>query len=146
MNDYERMARVIRHLDESFHQQPSLEDLAAAAGLSPSHFQRLFSKFTGVTPQDFVQCLTVEHAKQMLREGASVLDSALNAGLSGPGRRSRPLRDAGGRLPGRSKERRPRPDHSLRIWPHPFWGVPAGSNGARNLRAVICRSRSVPTC
>ncbi|MFP6895164.1 MAG: methylated-DNA--[protein]-cysteine S-methyltransferase [Roseibacillus sp.] len=82
MNDYERMARVIRHLDESFHQQSSLEDLAAAAGLSPSHFQRLFSKLTGVTPKDFVQCLTAEHAKQMLREGASVLD----AGLSGPGR------------------------------------------------------------
>ncbi|MFM1558681.1 MAG: AraC family transcriptional regulator [Roseibacillus sp.] len=82
MNDYERMARVIRHLDESFHQQSSLEDLAAAAGLSPSYFQRLFSKLTGVTPKDFVQCLTAEHAKQMLREGASVLD----AGLSGPGR------------------------------------------------------------
>lgn len=69
MNDYERMARVIRHLDESFHQQSSLEDLAAAAGLSPSYFQRLFSKLTGVTPKDFVQCLTAEHAKQMLREG-----------------------------------------------------------------------------
>ena len=69
MNDYERMARVIRHLDESFHQQSSLEDLAAVAGLSPSYFQRLFSKLTGVTPKDFVQCLTAEHAKQMLREG-----------------------------------------------------------------------------
>ena len=121
MNDYERMARVIRHLDESFHQQSSLEDLAAAAGLSPSYFQRLFSKLTGVTPKDFVQCLTAEHAKQMLREGVSVLDSALDAGLSGPGRRSRPLRDAGGRLPGRSKERRPRPDHSgYGFGPTPF--------------------------
>ncbi|MEO1842704.1 MAG: AraC family transcriptional regulator [Akkermansiaceae bacterium] len=86
MNDYERMARVIRHLDESFHQQPSLEDFAATAGLSPSHFHRLFSKLTGVTPKDFVQCLTAQHAKQMLREGASVLNSALDAGLSGPTR------------------------------------------------------------
>jgi AraC family transcriptional regulator of adaptative response/methylated-DNA-[protein]-cysteine methyltransferase len=86
MNDYERMAAVIRFLDQGYRQQPTLADLASAAGLSTSHFHRLFVKWIGVTPKDFVQCLTAEHAKGLLRKGASVLDAALDSGLSGPGR------------------------------------------------------------
>lgn len=86
MNDYERMARVLRFLDCEYVRQPSLNELAAASGLSPSHFHRLFSKWVGVTPKDFVQCLTAEHAKELLRHGTSVLDCALETGLSGPGR------------------------------------------------------------
>jgi AraC family transcriptional regulator, regulatory protein of adaptative response / methylated-DNA-[protein]-cysteine methyltransferase len=86
MSDYERVARVIRYLDEHHTEQPDLAALAGHAGLSPFHFHRLFSAWTGVTPKDFLQCLTITHAKAMLRGGGSVLDSALDAGLSGPGR------------------------------------------------------------
>lgn len=86
MNDYERIARVIRRLDETHMEQPGLADLAACAGLSLFHFHRLFSAWAGVTPKDFLQCLTLAHVKSLLREGASVLDAALAAGLSGPGR------------------------------------------------------------
>lgn len=86
MNDFDRIASVIRYLDEHHVSQPSLADLAAAAGLSESHFHRLFHRWAGVTPKDFLQCLTAEHAKRCLRDSASVLDTALNAGLSGPGR------------------------------------------------------------
>ncbi len=86
MNDYERVARVIRFLDQHHTEQPDLADLAAAAGLSPFHFHRLFSIWAGVTPKDFLQCLTLEHVKQLLRDGDNVFDAALNAGLSGPGR------------------------------------------------------------
>ena len=86
MNDYERVANVIRFLDRHHTEQPDLTVLARAAGLSPFHFHRLFSTWAGVTPKDFLQCLTVEHAKQLLREGDNVLDAAINAGLSGPGR------------------------------------------------------------
>ena len=86
MNDFARVARVIRHLDAHHSEQPALGDLAAASGLSASHFHRLFHRWAGVTPKDFVQCLTVEHAKRQLRDSASVLDAALDAGLSGPGR------------------------------------------------------------
>ena len=86
MNDFARVANVIRYLDENHTRQPALGDLAAASGLSESHFHRLFHRWAGVTPKDFLQCLTVEHAKQRLRESASVLDAALDAGLSGPGR------------------------------------------------------------
>ena len=86
MNDYERIANVIRFLDRHHTDQPDLNELAAAAGLSPSHFHRLFSAWAGVTPKDFLQCLTLEHVKQLLFDGHNVFDAALDAGLSGPGR------------------------------------------------------------
>ena len=86
VNDYERIARVISYLDENVAEQPDLAQLAAQAGLSPHHFHRLFSKWAGVTPKDFLQCLTLNRAKTLLQRGQSVLDAALDAGLSGPGR------------------------------------------------------------
>lgn len=86
MNDFDRIAAVIRYLDEHHVAQPSLANLAAASQLSEFHFHRLFHRWAGVTPKDFLQCLTVEHAKQRLRASASVLDVALDVGLSGPGR------------------------------------------------------------
>lgn len=86
MNDYERIARVIRLLDERHTEQPDLAALAGSAGLSQFHFHRLFSAWAAITPKDFLQCLTVAHAKELLREGRGVLDVALSAGLSGPGR------------------------------------------------------------
>ena len=86
VNDYERIAKVIRFLDQRHAEQPSLEMLAGEAGLSPFHFHRLFSAWAGITPKDFLQCLTLGHAQSLLRRGESVLDAALDAGLSGPGR------------------------------------------------------------
>ena len=86
MNDYERIARVIRFLDASHVEQPDLTTLAGRAGLSPFHFHRLFATWAGVTPKDFLQCLTLAHAKELLRDGESILDAALESGLSGPGR------------------------------------------------------------
>jgi AraC family transcriptional regulator of adaptative response/methylated-DNA-[protein]-cysteine methyltransferase len=84
--DYARIERVIRRLDEGFLEQPSLEELAEAAGLSASHFQRLFSRWAGISPKRFLQFLTVEHAKRRLAESRPVLEAALECGLSGPGR------------------------------------------------------------
>jgi len=86
MNDYERIARVIGYLDEHHTEQPELAVLARQAGLSQFHFHRLFSTWAGVTPKDFLQCLTVAHVKELLRNGGSVLNTAMEAGLSGPGR------------------------------------------------------------
>lgn len=86
MNDYERVAQAIRYLDQHQADQPDLAALARHAGLSPFHFHRLFSTWAGVTPKDFLQCLTLEHVKTLMGQGASVLDAALDAGLSGPGR------------------------------------------------------------
>lgn len=86
MNDYERVARIIRFLDARHVEQPDLDKLAARAGLSRFHFHRLFSRWAGVTPKDFLQCLTVRHVRERLRRGESVLEAALNEGLSSPGR------------------------------------------------------------
>src|ERR1700752_2708840 len=86
MNDYERVASVIRFLDRHHTEQPDLAELASGVGLSPFHFHRLFSKWAGVTPKDFLQCLTMAHAKKLLRDGETALAAALNSGLSGPGR------------------------------------------------------------
>lgn len=84
--DYERVARAIEYLRRFRARQP---DLAATAGhvhLSEHHFQRLFTRWAGVSPKRFLQFLTVEHAKGRLAAARSLLDLAGEAGLSGPGR------------------------------------------------------------
>ena len=86
MQAYERVARVIRYLESHHTAQPDLSALAAHAGVSPFHLHRLFRAWAGVTPKDFLQCLTAAHARARLHAGASVFDAALDAGLSGPGR------------------------------------------------------------
>jgi len=84
--DWKRMARAIRYLSENYLEQPSLDAAADAVGLSPFHFQRLFTRYAGVSPKSFVGHLTLDHAKRELAQGRSVLDAALEAGLSGPSR------------------------------------------------------------
>jgi AraC family transcriptional regulator of adaptative response/methylated-DNA-[protein]-cysteine methyltransferase len=86
MNDYDRIARVLRYVDEHRAEQPGLTALAREAGLSLFHFHRLFSTWAGVTPKNFLQWLTFSRAQGLLRDGASVLAAALESGLSGPGR------------------------------------------------------------
>jgi AraC family transcriptional regulator of adaptative response/methylated-DNA-[protein]-cysteine methyltransferase len=83
---HRRIARAIRFLSDHYLEQPRLEDAAAAAALSPYHFQRIFTRYVGISPKAFVGALTLDHAKADLLEGASVLDAALDAGLSGPSR------------------------------------------------------------
>ena len=82
----ERIARVIRYLDEHYADQPALSELATRAGLSEHHFHRLFSTWAAITPKDFLQCLTLSHVKRLLESGKDILETALDAGLSGPGR------------------------------------------------------------
>ena len=86
MNDYERIAGAIRFLDAHRLEQPDLATVSARIGLSPSHFHRVFSEWAGATPKDFLQCLTLSHARELLRHGENVLDASLESGLSGPGR------------------------------------------------------------
>lgn len=84
--NWRRMGRAIRFLSANYLDQPTLEDAASAVGLSPFHFQRLFSRYVGVSPKNFVAHLTLDHAKRDLAQGRSLLDTALDAGLSGPSR------------------------------------------------------------
>ena len=84
--NYARIARAIAYLAEEFTSQPSLEQAARVAGLSPYHFQREFARLAGVSPKAFVSHLTLERAKTALAEGQSVMGAAFEAGLSGPSR------------------------------------------------------------
>jgi len=86
MNEYDRIARVIRYLDERHARQPGLDELAGIAGLSRSSFDRVFLAWAGITPEDFLQCLTLEYAKALLRRGQDVLAAVRDAGLPGPRR------------------------------------------------------------
>jgi AraC family transcriptional regulator of adaptative response/methylated-DNA-[protein]-cysteine methyltransferase len=81
-----QVAAAIRYVVEHYQEQPALEDMAAAAGMSPFHFQRVFRRWAGISPKRFLQYVTLEHAKRALAADASVLDAALDSGLSGPSR------------------------------------------------------------
>lgn len=84
--DYERIAMALRAIEGAGTEQPDLSALAAAVGLSPHHFQRLFRRWVGVSPKRFLQALTLTDAKARLAASESVLDAAFGAGLSGPSR------------------------------------------------------------
>ncbi len=84
--DFARIAKAIRYIDEHFREQPRLEDVAAQAGLSEFHFNRLFRRWAGVTPKQYLTAVTGAAAREALAGKASVLDAAYAVGLSGPGR------------------------------------------------------------
>ena len=85
--DYRRVERGIAYIAAHFREGPALEDVAAAAHVSPFHFQRMFTAWAGVSPKTFARYLSLDHARHALRSGgASLLGAALDSGLSGPGR------------------------------------------------------------
>ncbi|NIG53365.1 methylated-DNA--[protein]-cysteine S-methyltransferase [Chitinophaga sp. Cy-1792] len=87
MNNYDKVATAITFIREHFREQPDLSEIAAAAHLSPYHFQRVFAEWAGVSPKKFLQYLTLDYAKQLLREeNTTLLDAAFETGLSGTSR------------------------------------------------------------
>jgi AraC family transcriptional regulator of adaptative response/methylated-DNA-[protein]-cysteine methyltransferase len=84
--DYDRVASAIRYIAANRLEQPALEDVADAMGLSPFHAQRLFTRWAGISPKRFLGLLTVEHAKALLRSDESVMGAAYEVGLSGSSR------------------------------------------------------------
>ena len=84
--DYEVVRQNLEYLRQHWREQPSLEGLAERSGLSAAHLQRLFMRWAGLSPKAFVQALTIDHARKLLRDSASVLETSYEVGLSGPGR------------------------------------------------------------
>jgi AraC family transcriptional regulator, regulatory protein of adaptative response / methylated-DNA-[protein]-cysteine methyltransferase len=86
MSDYARIEKALGYLAANVDEQPDLDRVAAEIGLSPFHFQRLFTRWVGVSPKKFLQYLSLGRAKECLAQAGSVLDASFAAGLSGPGR------------------------------------------------------------
>src|SRR5215471_16561085 len=85
--NFQRIEEAIGFITENFKSQPNLDEVARKVHLSPFHFQRLFTDWAGVSPKKFLQFLTVEHAKNILKEKqTSLFDAAFETGLSGTGR------------------------------------------------------------
>jgi len=77
---------ALKYIEENFKSQPSLEEIAVHLNISPFHLQRTFKEWVGISPKRFLQFLTVDHARQLLKESRSVLDATFESGLSSPGR------------------------------------------------------------
>jgi AraC family transcriptional regulator of adaptative response/methylated-DNA-[protein]-cysteine methyltransferase len=84
--DYDIVRRAIAFLSEHWRAQPEIEAVAEAAGVSASDLHHLFRRWAGITPKAFLQAITLDHARRLLRDSASVLDASFEVGLSGPGR------------------------------------------------------------
>ena len=84
--DYAVVRRAIAFVCERWRAQPEIDAIAAAAGVSASELHHLFRRWAAITPKAFLQALTLEHARRLLRDSASVLDVSFEVGLSGPGR------------------------------------------------------------
>ena len=84
--DYDIVRRAIAHIRGNWRAQPEIDVIANAAGVSATDLHHLFRRWCGLTPKAFLQDLTLNHARELLRSSASVLDTAYEVGLSGPGR------------------------------------------------------------
>src|SRR5689334_7717329 len=86
VEDYDRIRRAIAFISQRWRRQPSLEEIADHVGLSVSHLHHLFRRWAGITPKAFLQAVTLDRARSILRQSASILDATYELGLSGPGR------------------------------------------------------------
>ena len=84
--DYDIVRRAIAHIRGHWRAQPEIDTIAEAAGVSATELHHLFRRWCGLTPKAFLQALTLNHAREMLRASASVLEASYEVGLSGPGR------------------------------------------------------------
>lgn len=118
--DYDQIRRAIAFLATHWEEQPSLEQLAAHLGLSPAHAQKLFTRWCGLSPKEFVQAITIDHARGLLTGAASVLEAAHEVGLSGGGRLHDLFVDHEAMTPGDYKRRGEGLDIVYGFHPSPF--------------------------
>ncbi|WP_157014219.1 methylated-DNA--[protein]-cysteine S-methyltransferase [Mesorhizobium xinjiangense] len=84
--DYEIVRRVIEKISLDYRDQPTLEEIAADVGETPTGLQKLFTRWAGLSPKAFLQAVTLDHARRLLDGGMPLLETALELGMSGPGR------------------------------------------------------------
>jgi AraC family transcriptional regulator, regulatory protein of adaptative response / methylated-DNA-[protein]-cysteine methyltransferase len=120
VSDYDCVRRAIAYVTAHRTEHPSLERIAEEVGLSASHFQKLFTRWAGLSPKAFLQAITLDHARSLLDGSASVLDTALETGLSGPGRLHDLFVTHVGLSPGEYKSRGEGLTMSYGVHPCPF--------------------------
>jgi len=86
VEDYSTVALAIEYLTQNWREQPTLKEIATRAGMSETQFHKLFTRWAGISPKEFIRTLTLQHARSLLTDSASVLDTTYEVGLSGPGR------------------------------------------------------------
>lgn len=86
MNDYQRIEKAISYITDNYRQQPHLDEVAKQVHVSPFHFQKMFKDWAGVSPKKFLQYISLEHAKSLLKQDLSLSDVSFETGLSGTGR------------------------------------------------------------
>ncbi len=132
--DYERIARAIDYIRSNFRLQPGLEEVAEEISLSPAHFQKMFSDWAGTSPKKFLQFISLEHAKSLLKEEkASLFDAAYETGLSSTSR----LHDLFVKIEGMSPAEYKNGGKSLNI-NYSFSGSPFGNVIAASTEKGIC--------
>lgn len=118
--DYERIERAIRFLQSHHHEQPTLSEMARSVNLSEYHFQRLFSRWVGISPKRFMQYLTKEQAKHLLTQSKDLLSVSHATGLSGPSRLHDLFVTCEAVTPGEYKQRGEGVEIRYGIHPSPF--------------------------
>ena len=118
--DYKRIEQAIRYLEAHHERQPSLREVAESVALSEYHFQRLFTRWVGISPKRFLQYLTKEHVKALLTQSSDLLSVTYQAGLSSPGRLHDLFVNAEAVTPGEYKSRGEGLEITYGIHPTPF--------------------------
>lgn len=129
MIDYQRVAKAITYIREHATEQPPLDDVAEAVHLSPYHFHRMFKEWAGVTPKEFLQYISLSHAKELLNENQTIEEATFHTGLSSSSRLHDLFVNIEGMTPGEFKKQ----GESLGIRYHfsesPFGNVLIASTG-----------------
>jgi AraC family transcriptional regulator of adaptative response/methylated-DNA-[protein]-cysteine methyltransferase len=118
--DYARIEQAIRYIEANAARQPELGEIAANLNLSESHFQRLFTRWAGISPKRFLQYLTKENAKLLLARSTNLLEATYEAGLSSPGRLHDLFIQCEAVTPGEFKSRGAGVDIAYGFHPTPF--------------------------
>lgn len=119
-HDYQQIRRAIAFLSSRWEEHPSLETLADHLGLSPAHTQKLFTRWCGLSPKEFVQAITIDHARSLLQDSASILEAAHEVGLSGGSRLHDLFVDHEAMTPGDYKRRGQGLEIAYGFHPSPF--------------------------
>ncbi len=134
-HDYDYVRAAIRFLSERWQDQPDLERLAAHLGLSPTHCQKLFKRWCGLSPKEFLQAVTLDHARRLLDGSSSVLSTAHAVGLSGGGRLHDLFVTHEAMTPGDARKRGEGLDIAYGFHPTPF-GLALAAMTPRGLAAL----------